>query len=354
MTFQHSPVGMAIVHLDGTWARVNDSMCTMLGRSASELLDLTFQDITHPDDLAADLELLQECLDGRRHGYRMTKRYLHREGHVVWGDLSVALVRDDAGDPLYFVSQVLDVSEHRAVQERLERFAALVSHDLKTPLTAVRASLELLGELVGGPQPDLASARLLAEQAEASAQRMGALVDALLAVASAAAPEPEVVSLRAVVDAAVADLGALIARAGASVRTTAGLDHAPRVVGSADLLRTLLVNLLTNAVKFRDPDRRLHVEIDTAPREGEPQTLEVRVRNDGPSIPDEERERVFEFLARGGRHDGVAGFGIGLTACRRIVELHGGQIWIEEPDGGGVEVRLTLPVVAQTSAGSSS
>ena len=119
LTLQHSPVGMTVVGLDGRLLMVNRALCEMLGYEAAELRQRGFQEITHPDDLDADLEHFRLALDGVIDSYRLRKRYLHADGHAVWGDLSVALVRGPAGEPLHFVSQILDVSEQQQYEQRL-------------------------------------------------------------------------------------------------------------------------------------------------------------------------------------------------------------------------------------------
>lgn len=120
LMLQHSPIGMTVVAPDGRLTMVNRALCDMLGYDEQELLRHGFQDLTHPDDLDADLALFDQALAGEIDSYRIRKRYLHRDGRVVWGDLSVALVRDDEGEPLHFISQILDVTEQQENEERLE------------------------------------------------------------------------------------------------------------------------------------------------------------------------------------------------------------------------------------------
>ncbi|AOE87600.1 PAS domain S-box protein [Pseudomonas sp. TCU-HL1] len=114
----HSAIGMALVGLDGRWQRVNRALCDMLGYSEDEFATLSFQDLTYPDDLADDLELVRETLAGRRHSYRLEKRYLHKSGRVIWGLLAVSLVRDHEGEPLYFISQIEDIDRRKRAEER--------------------------------------------------------------------------------------------------------------------------------------------------------------------------------------------------------------------------------------------
>ena len=117
--FEEAPIGMALVALDGSFMRVNRALPELVGYDAEELLGLTFQDITHPDDLEADLELVRQVIAGERRTYRMEKRYIRADNEQVWVNLSVSMVRDDAGKPLYFVSQIEDVTERRRNQDAL-------------------------------------------------------------------------------------------------------------------------------------------------------------------------------------------------------------------------------------------
>lgn len=118
-TFEHAASGFAHVGLDGQLLRVNRSFCDIVGYSVDELQHLRFQDITHPDDIGPDVALLQETLAGGRNTYTLEKRYRHRQGHWVWVQLTVALVRKADGSPSYFVSVVQDLSALKATEEAL-------------------------------------------------------------------------------------------------------------------------------------------------------------------------------------------------------------------------------------------
>lgn len=149
LMLQHSPIGMAVVGLDGRLLLVNLALCQMLGCSADELTRRGVQEITHPDDLDADLAQVHRTLAGEIDSFRLRKRYLHAEGHVVWGDLSVALVRHTDGEPRHFISQILDVTEQRANEERLEAATAEVERERQT-LEAIFDTVNV-GLLLIGP-----------------------------------------------------------------------------------------------------------------------------------------------------------------------------------------------------------
>jgi diguanylate cyclase (GGDEF)-like protein/PAS domain S-box-containing protein len=130
-SFEDAATGMALVGTDGRFLRVNRSLCEILGYTESELLGKTFQEITHPDDLEVDVEHLRRLLAGEIRTYQTEKRYLHQDGHVVWVLLSVSIVHDEEDEPLYFVSQIQDITERKVLEERLEHRAY---HDTLTDL----------------------------------------------------------------------------------------------------------------------------------------------------------------------------------------------------------------------------
>ncbi len=146
--FDHAAIGMALVALNGRWMQVNRSICRIVGYAASELLVTDFQSITYPPDLDADLAHVRQLIAGETDDYQMVKRYVHRQGHLVWVLLSVSLVRDRHGKPLYFISQIQDITQRHQAEELL-----------RASEEEFRATFELAG--VGKVQLDLATSRFL-------------------------------------------------------------------------------------------------------------------------------------------------------------------------------------------------
>ena len=130
--FDLAPIGMAIVAPDGRFLQVNRALCAIVGYSEEELLATDYQAITHHDDRAADLAQDRAMLAGEIRTYQMEKRYLHKDGYVVWILLSVSLVHDEQGSPAYFISQIEDITERKRAQEALHesemRFAAFMGN----------------------------------------------------------------------------------------------------------------------------------------------------------------------------------------------------------------------------------
>jgi PAS domain S-box-containing protein len=125
--FDSAAIGMALVAPDGRWQQVNPALCELVGYSEHELLGGTFQAITHPADLHADLAFVRQMLASEIKTYQMDKRYLHKLGHTIWIHLSVSLVRTSDGAPSYFVSQIQDISEQRRAGQLDELLRALTS-----------------------------------------------------------------------------------------------------------------------------------------------------------------------------------------------------------------------------------
>jgi len=146
--FDDAPIGMALVGPDGRFLRVNRTLAQITGYEEAELLERTFQQITHPDDLEADVEQMELVLRGEASAYRMEKRYLRGDGSIVWVMLSVSLIRGPDGAPLYFVSQVEDISDRKRQEAELERMA---NYDALTGLGNRRKLLADLERLLQGP-----------------------------------------------------------------------------------------------------------------------------------------------------------------------------------------------------------
>jgi PAS domain S-box-containing protein len=357
LTIDNAPVGIALVSLEGKFMRVNEALCHILGYSAEELLERTFQDLTHPDDLEADLGLVQQLVADEIPRYRMQKRYLHSDGHAIWTSLSVALVRNAHGKPLHLVSHIADLTEeieakaqieeiNRELNEQkarlersntdLEAFAMLASHDLQAPLATIRGYMELLSSEYGDVLDPNANDWI--DRATRAAERMGDLVSSLLEfsrVSDAGSLTRELVSVTDLVRDVRQDLEQVINETGAVVEVA---DDAPLVLAQGSRLRQVFQNLVQNTIKHRAPDRSPRCDVAVEARESD---WLITVTDNAAGIPEEHRESVFSMFTRA--DGGEPGHGIGLAACRQIVERHGGRIWVEENPDGGSRFAFTLP-----------
>ncbi len=145
--FHHAPIGMALVGLDGALVKLNENFCDIVGYPADEAHTLDFQTITHPDDLQADLAFLERLLAGEIPNYQMEKRYIRKDGEVIWVRLSVSLVRSPDGAPRHFIGQIEDLTATRAIENRYRLMAQnatdiIVTSDLRGRTTFVSPAVE--------------------------------------------------------------------------------------------------------------------------------------------------------------------------------------------------------------------
>ncbi len=137
--FENALIGMALVLPDGHWLKVNKALCDMLGYTESEMLAMDFQTITHPDDLDADLEKLKLMLDGTMQTFEKEKRYLTKDGEIIWAALSISIARDADGNVLHFIEQIENITDSKRIKEELllneSRMKALLELNTMTQVT---------------------------------------------------------------------------------------------------------------------------------------------------------------------------------------------------------------------------
>jgi light-regulated signal transduction histidine kinase (bacteriophytochrome) len=218
----------------------------------------------------------------------------------------------------------------------LEQFAYVASHDLKAPLVVVAGFLELLRSTKGDQLDE--DGRMYVDAALRGAARMDQLIDDLLAFSRVGRVDHQSdwADLAAVVAQLLVDWESAVSEAGAVVH----VGTLPSVLGDATLLRQLFENLFSNAVKFRRPSVDAVIEITSERRHCE---WLVSVSDNGIGVPYEHRDSIFTMFSRLTQSADLPGCGIGLAICQRVVQAHGGRLWVEDGIAGGAKVCFTLP-----------
>ena len=303
----------------------------------------------HEDDLPALEQAVQEAIAGTA-PFNVSYRVVHESGEVRYVSSSGHIIRDEEdGKPVRFIGACKDVtlaqrSERLAQHARelarsnaaLEEFAHVASHDLQEPLRTVSSYVELLARRYKG-KLDSDADEFIAYVVD-GARRMHTLIENLLEysrVGSRGKPlEP--VDMASILDDVTKGLEAGLNEAGAEIVVEGEL---PRVSGDADQLRQLLQNLISNAVKFRGK-RKPRIRIQATSLGDE---WHFRVSDNGIGIEPRFAERIFVIFQRLHSRDSYPGTGIGLALCRRIVDRHGGRIWVDSIPGEGSTFSFTLP-----------
>lgn len=343
--FEHSGIGMAIVGPDGSWVRVNPRICEIVGYTEDELMRLTFQDITHPDDLENDLSLLNELAAGKRPSYQMEKRYFHKNGSLVHILLSVSAVRDDAGAVIHYVSQIIDITPLKHAQAELERllrvadsqnawlkqFAHIVSHNLRSHSNGLSGLLALLAEDVPELE-DLRAGQLL----KASCERLSETISDLTEVVRVHMDDGELqpVPLAEFVQRAADSL------AGVLKDSVIDIDVDPDIIvcGIRAFIDSLCLNMLTNAYKYKHRQRALHMQV-RAKEQGD--RVQLDFIDNGQGIPLERvGNRLFGLYQT--FHEHPDSRGVGLFLVKSQVDAMGGSITVQSTSGEGTTFRVRL------------
>lgn len=166
--FDYSSIGIALVSPQGNWLTVNQAVCNMLGYTQEELMKLTFQDITHAEDLAADLAFVAELLSRKREAYQMEKRYITKQGNTVYAVLSVSLVWDGE-QPAYFISQIVDITAKTLLAFELEKnniALEAANKELQNHITRINEFNRIIGHNLRGPATSIINAADYLEQSD--------------------------------------------------------------------------------------------------------------------------------------------------------------------------------------------
>ncbi len=348
------PIGVIYTDLRGNVKQANPRFCQLTGYCEDELLNLSAADYTHPDDALQDLESMAQLVRGEIPMYRRHKRYLAKNGSIVWAQATVSLLRDASGRPLNIVGVVEDITEHLRLEEAerareaaeasnraKSEFLSRMSHELRTPLNAMLGFAQLLE--LDTRQPLTSSQRPWVTQIQHAGWHLLEMINDVLDLSRIESGnlrlQLETLNLAALLEATVVMLEGDARRR--AIRVT--LDLAPgalTLLGDATRVKQILINLLSNAVKYNVEGG----EVRIAARAQGSDAVEIVVADTGLGMTPEQVADLFQPFNRLGRERGAQeGTGIGLVISQRLAELMGGSLKAFSEAGRGSAFTLTLP-----------
>ncbi len=358
LVFNESALGIALLGVDGRPVLTNAALQKMLGYTGEELSHMSFQDFTHPDDCAADVELYQQLVQGARKSYQMEKRYIRKDGQVVWGRLSVSLARGAAGHADLAVGMVEDITERRKLEaqfieaqkmEVIGHLASGVAHDFNNILAVITGYSDLIASDL---DPDSQVSKYNEEIRHASERAVG-LTRQLLVFSRKQTVQPVVLDLND----RVKDLEKMLRRL---IDENIEMTILPgkqigRIKADSGYVGQVLMNLVVNARDAMPNGGKLtiatnNVTLDeeharTHPGATPGDYVMLRVSDTGTGMTDEVKARLFEaFFTTKPKGKGT---GLGLATCQTIVQQSGGHIDVASEAGKGTTFKVYFPRVEQ-------
>ncbi len=336
--FDNAGVGISVNDLEGPIILdVNQSFSEMVGYSREELRGSDFSMLTHPTELEAFEALTPRTIDG----FQREIRFLRRDGTTLWGNLTLSLLRDQAGVPRHVIGVLQDITMRKQAEQAKDEFISVVGHELRTPLTSIRGSLGLLEGGVFGKLPTEAAS--MVALAVTNTDRLVRLINNILDTErmDAGRMELELAPVKASVLVGNAMQIVQMAATQARMTFTSDVQEDIAVCADSDRIIQVLVNLLSNAVKFSPRWSTIAVEVTA----DEGRAL-FSIEDRGRGIPADRLETIFMRFRQVDSSDAreKGGSGLGLAISRDIVEHHGGQMSVESVLGAGSTFRFTLPL----------
>ncbi|HBF88900.1 MAG TPA: hypothetical protein DDX39_09690 [Bacteroidales bacterium] len=363
-SFENSAVGKSFTNIDGTM-EVNQAFCDMLGYSKEELVSKTWQNISHPDDIIEIENQLKKLISGNEQKISFEKRYLKKNGEILRAEIHTSLQRDDFGNPLFFNTNIIDITEKRVqefnivrLHKELEQIVNVVSHDLRTPLVnisgfsqEIKKTIDKLVAIVDNSDDVDALKKTIEKNSKQintyldfifpSVSKINYLIESLLSVSRIDRKQAQMIEV---------DMNKIISSImlvfeykvkASDIKIT--IEELPSCIGDEHLINQLFSNLIDNAIKYKSTDKNAEIKFFATKSK---KNATYHVQDNGIGIKSEDLENIFELFYRANKT--VEGYGLGLSIVKRILNKLNGQISVQSELNKGTTFLVSLPSTLNT------
>jgi PAS domain S-box-containing protein len=372
---ENSSAGIALIAPDGRFIAANLALQKMLGYTEDELQGRTTSDITHEEDRAATEARIAECSEGQRRDWRVEKRFLRKDGRVMWADVSTVFVPASGSNSAFFSAVIVDRTERKRIEEALQKaqaelahvtrvttlgeLTATIAHEINQPLAAVVTNANASLRWLAGDSPNLAEGRGAIRRIIRDGNRAGEIIGRIRALAKKAPPQKDWLDLNETIGEVIAMARSEVQRNRVSLQTKLANDL-PLILGDRIQLQQVILNLLINAIEamsgIGEGPRELWVssqKVTEIPGESEEDTFQdkalaeaqfthvlIAVRDSGQGLDPKGLDRLFDAFYT----TKPKGLGMGLAISRSIIEAHGGRLWAKANASRGAIFQFALPI----------
>ena len=342
--FEDLGVGIAVVNDKGYPVYCNKYLCNLLQYEEKELLNKNFEEFTHKEDIDIDKTLYSDLINNKITYYNLEKRYITKFNEIIWAKLSVSIYNKQLNYSLAIVQDITkeknQLKKLKSLNSELEEFAYLTSHDLREPFNNIANLTELFMNEYKSLFDQYDDAKFYMDFINKASIRGRAVIEDLLDYSrvKGSKKELEIINLNSLTENIIEDYYTIINEKDVEIFFNFDINLVNVRKGE---FNSLFKNLISNAIKFSSNRRKNKIEISN---EFLDSFILFKFKDTGIGIDKKHHDKIFKIFKRLHNRDDFEGTGIGLALCQKIIQTHGGDIWVDSKEGEGSTFYFTIPI----------